>query len=260
MVKYVIEMRKYFFGGNMNRRLCKFLLAFLLFVITVFFSNNAYAKETPISNCSDIDIVSMYNTANSGFVQNGKKWRVFMIEHRMVAKSVKNTALFYYNEVISHDTPFTSATTTTISTKSGFTNEVSISTTESVTIAGESTIAAGAKVKGVELSGSKKLQKSYTKSSTTEYSSSYTTENSIEWTYDSSSLSIPRGCSYCIGTVGDYILFKAKIYEEKNWWGKWSTCSEVKEVWVKIIVFSYQTVIYSNGEFESKPARDYIDY
>lgn len=46
--------------------------------------------------------------------------------------------------------------------------------------------------------------------------------------------------------------------KEKNWWGIWSTCSEVKEVWVKIIVFKYQTAIYSDGTFESRPVRNYL--
>jgi len=229
----------------------------ILFVLSITFTHYLNAKVIDLSNNADIDIVKIFNNANSGKTIKGKKWREGIIEHRMVADFIPNTAEFHFNEIISYDTPFTSATSTTITITKGFEAGYSISTSESVTVAGETTIGVGAEIPGLKFSTSKKLQKSYTSSKTTEFSANYSHSLSISWNYDKNKIQLPSNSSYCIGTVGDYITFKAEIREEEYWWLNTTYSHNEATVTVKIITFKYQTAIYSNGDFYSKTDRYY---
>lgn len=227
---------------------------FLLFIPTA----TANAEVRDISSLSDEQIVEEYNTLKEGFTKKGKAWKEFLISHKKVVEVDGDTVEFHYNEILSYDTLFTSASSTEISTTSGFEETNSISTTESVSKATESTLKAGIGIEGTELSTSAKMSKSYTTSTSKEYSFSYSESLTETYTFDAEDYVIPEDASWCIATVGDYISFKMESYEIKNWWGKWKVTGSKKEIEVKLITFTYKTPAFSDGTFVSKGARSYF--
>lgn len=241
----------------MKTKYIKKMYLLILFVLSITFTHYLNAKVIDLSNNAAVNVKAIFKNANSGKTIYGKKWRDVLIEHRMVVNFIPNTAEFHFNEILSYDTDYTTATSTTMTVTKGFEAGYSISTSESVTVAGETTIGVGAEIPGLKLSTSKKLQTSYNETTTEEFSSSYSKSLSILWSYDANTLQLPPNSSYCIGTVGNYITFEAEIHEEEYWWWNTTYRYNYKTVTVKIIVFKYQTAIYSNGDFYSKTDRYY---
>ena len=228
---------------------------------SIYTLDELFEKDLRNSQMTKNDIQAMYNALiDSTNVCYGDKWREGMIEHRVVVDFDENSVAFNQEKIVGQDTEYfniDAATKIVYENKTKFGSSTVISTEKNIKSRGESTVAFGAKFPGAKLNIDATMQGSYEYNQKTEYSTEFLKESSYKITYDPTKINVPDNCSVAIGVVGDYLEFKAHVYEEKYYW--WGTYIQEDFGFIncRIYPFAYKTFIFSDGTHAAKTARPY---
>ena len=229
--------------------------------VSTFDFEQSFEQSPKSANMTDTSFKQIKNEINQKPTIYGEKWRVFMIEHRKVAQIVDGSYTFQFDELLSQNTDMLSPEgleSMQITTKTAFSQSILISSSVQVTEAEETTIGAGLEVPGVTMNTSKKLQTGKTISTGLEYSTTFANELEYTLVYNPSEIPVPENSSFSLATIGDYIEFKVRVYEEKYyWWGTYIVDNTDKTFNCRIYTFNYNSYYFSNGTHLSKTTRPY---
>lgn len=228
---------------------------------SVYSLDQLFEKDLRSSQMNKDDIQLMYSAlTNPTNVCYGDKWREGMIEHRVVVDFDENSVTFNQDKVVGEDTEYfniDSATSLVYESRTKFSSTKVISTEKNIKFRGESTVAVGAKFPGATLNVDATMQGSYEFNQKVEYSTEFLKETAYKIIFDPAKIDVPNNCSVAIGVVGDYLEFKAHVYEEKYYW--WGTFIQEDFGFIncRIYPFTYKTFIFSDGTHAAKTARPY---
>ncbi len=201
---------------------------------------------------------SIYNKISEGVNGYSGWWNVGAIGHCYHVYSNKMTPIIHKDELISKNTSFTTADSITEKKTSGFSETANISFSSSISLAAAGAYGYLLNFGFAQITNDRSLTTEYQGSVTKEYSGSYSYTREQEYMYLKSSYNVPSNSTWAIGTVGDYFEVSGYLVEAKNWWGKTYDIEGTKvEFTIRYIIFSYDTVIFSNGEYVSKSERSY---
>ncbi len=237
----------------------KILNLIIIIFLTLFVTKISEAKEVAFNTNNNSYVKNKYDIIKNNFESYSDWWQVGVIGHREHVYLKSDSIRFYQEEKLSYDTDYSTATSITYTKSSGFSKKYCVSFSQAVSKAVSSAYSVKIGVENTELSNSSEIVNSYSSALTTEYSEQYEYNVSVNLTYDLNKYNVPDDCSICLGTVGDYFLVKGESVEEKVWWGKTYQIENTrKEFDVKIIVYKYQTLFFSDGTYIAKTARDYV--
>ncbi len=236
----------------------KILNLIIIIFLTLFVTKIAEAKEVTFNADNNSYVKNKYDIIKNNFESYSDWWQVGVIGHREHVYLKSDSIKFYQEEKLSYDTDYSTATSITYTKSSGFSKNYCVSFFQAVSKAVSSAYSVKIGVENSELSNSSEIVNSYSSALTTEYSEQYNYSIDASLTYDLKEYNVPSNCSICLGTVGDYFLVKGESVEEKVWWEKTYQIENTRKKFdVKIIVFKYQTLFFSNGTYMAKTERDY---